>query len=120
MHMPLKRFCTKQGCKALITEGRYCEDHQDEVHSYDQQRGTAAERGYDSQWRKARTGFLKKHPLCVTHWKEGYVQASTVVDHIQPHKGDKTLFWDRNNWQALCKQCHDIKTAKEDGGFGNG
>ncbi|WP_458462413.1 HNH endonuclease signature motif containing protein [Paenibacillus sp.] len=118
--MPLKRFCSKQGCKETITEGRYCEDHQDQVHSYDQDRGTAAERGYDSRWRKARTGFLKKHPLCVTHWKDGYVQAATVVDHIKPHRGDKTLFWDRNNWQALCRQCHAIKTAKEDGGFGNG
>jgi len=48
------------------------------------------------------------------------VQAATVVDHIKPHRGDKTLFWERSNWQALCKQCHDIKTAKEDGGFGNG
>ncbi|WP_223866012.1 HNH endonuclease [Salipiger aestuarii] len=32
---------------------------------------------------------------------------ATVVDHIQPHKGDKALFWDRNNWQPICKHCHD-------------
>ncbi|WP_128102798.1 HNH endonuclease [Paenibacillus sp. DCT19] len=118
--MPLKRFCSKQGCKSYATEGRYCEAHQDQVHSYDQHRGTAAERGYDSRWRKARDGYLKKHPLCVTHWKQGYVKEATVVDHIKPHRGDKTLFWDRRNWQGLCKQCHDVKTAKEDGGFGNG
>jgi hypothetical protein len=24
------------------------------------------------------------------------------------------LFWDRDNWQPLCKQCHDKKTARED------
>lgn len=42
-----------------------------------------------------------------------------MVDHITPHKGDRGLFWDRNNWQALCKTCHDTKTAAEDGGFGN-
>ena len=41
-----------------------------------------------------------------------------MVDHITPHKGDKALFWQRANWQPLCKQCHDIKTAIEDGGFG--
>ncbi|WP_289184903.1 HNH endonuclease [uncultured Parasutterella sp.] len=29
------------------------------------------------------------------------------------------MFWDESNWQALCKHCHDVKTAKEDGGFGN-
>jgi len=39
--------------------------------------------------------------------------AATVVDHVTPHKGDKVLFWDRLNWQALCKRCHDRKTAFE-------
>jgi 5-methylcytosine-specific restriction protein A len=29
------------------------------------------------------------------------------------------LFWDKRNHQALCKRCHDEKTASEDGGFGN-
>ena len=46
---------------------------------------------------------------------EGLVTPSTTVDHIVPHKGDRTLFWDRTNWQALCKPCHDSKTAREDG-----
>ncbi|WP_390622926.1 HNH endonuclease [Ralstonia syzygii] len=44
---------------------------------------------------------------------------ATVVDHIVPHKGDQHLFWRRSNWQALCKACHDRKTAREDGGFAN-
>jgi 5-methylcytosine-specific restriction protein A len=38
-----------------------------------------------------------------------------VVDHIVPHRGDKKLFWDSSNWQALCdgqtgRGCHDRKT----------
>jgi 5-methylcytosine-specific restriction protein A len=36
-----------------------------------------------------------------------------VVDHIKPHKGDMTLFWDENNWQSLCKMHHDRKTILE-------
>lgn len=43
---------------------------------------------------------------------------ANVVDHIKPHRGDKVLFWDSANWQPLCKECHDRKTATEDGGFG--
>ena len=39
---------------------------------------------------------------------------ASVVDHIKPHKGDYDLFWDEANHQALCKRCHDIKTATED------
>lgn len=46
------------------------------------------------------------------------VEAASVVDHIVPHKGDQKLFWRRSNWQSLCKRCHDVKTATEDGGFG--
>jgi 5-methylcytosine-specific restriction protein A len=47
------------------------------------------------------------------------VTEATDVDHIKPHKGDMTLFWDRTNWQSLCGPCHSAKTAAEDGGFGN-
>ena len=36
-----------------------------------------------------------------------------MVDHIIPHKGNLELFWDEDNLQALCKPCHDRKTAKE-------
>jgi 5-methylcytosine-specific restriction protein A len=51
--------------------------------------------------------------------KDGKVTPATVVDHIIPHKGNHELFWDAKNHQPLCKRHHDIKTCKEDGGFGN-
>lgn len=44
---------------------------------------------------------------------------ASVVDHVIPHRGDKALFWDSDNWQPLCKPCHDRKTAAQDGGFGH-
>ncbi|MNY21286.1 HNH endonuclease [compost metagenome] len=121
--MALKKFCLKPGCKNLTDSG-YCETHaserKEELQQTDRQRGTATERGYNSQWRKARKGFLLKHPLCKHCRDRDRLTEATVVDHIIPHKGDKELFWDRQNWQPLCKKCHDIKTATEDGGFGNG
>lgn len=82
-------------------------------------RGTTAERGYGGAWQRARKGYLAHHPLCVHCLADGTVTAASVVDHIVPHRGDQTLFWDHDNWQALCKACHDRKTATEDGGFGN-
>ncbi len=48
-----------------------------------------------------------------TIMKDKMVKAN-VVDHITPHRGDKKLFWDENNWQALCKHHHDKKTMTED------
>jgi len=29
------------------------------------------------------------------------------VDHIIPHKGDESLFWDPGNRQSLCTNCHN-------------
>lgn len=81
---------------------------------------SARERGYTVRWQKARGEYLSRHPLCVICMRGGQVTPATVVDHIVPHKGDDDRFWDVTNWQALCKPCHDYKTAVEDGGFGRG
>jgi 5-methylcytosine-specific restriction enzyme A len=108
---PLKP-CNKHGCSNLTRE-RYCDDHKQLTNQYDSNRGTATQRGYDAKWRKARAYYLSHNPICV---RCGDI--ATVVDHVTPHKGDKRLFWDRSNWQPLCKTCHDRKTVKEDGGFG--
>ncbi|MES2972400.1 MAG: HNH endonuclease [Pseudomonadota bacterium] len=114
------RPCTKPGCGALVYGGdSRCDQHKRaERREADAKRGSSSERGYSAAWQRARIGFLRSHPLCVKHAALDEVVASTVVDHIVPHRGDKVLFWDHDNWQALCKPCHDVKTATEDGGFG--
>ncbi|MGO4543826.1 HNH endonuclease signature motif containing protein [Paenibacillus sp. 2TAB23] len=118
MSVTAKKSCSKVGCNKL-TRDHYCEDHAKAIQqSYDKERGTAYQRGYGSQWRKARIEFLRKHPLTCTATLGGLVIEATVVDHITPHKGDKVLFWERVNWQVLCKPCHDSRTAREDGRFG--
>ena len=81
--------------------------HPEEVRS-------AGARGYTRAWQKARKKYLEAHPLCVECMKEGRYVRATDVDHIKPHRGDRSLFWDRSNWQALCKRCHDRKTRNQD------
>lgn len=90
-----------------------------EARAYDARRGSSTARGYGYRWQRSATAFLEAHPLCATHEKRGELVPAEVVDHIVPHRGDMALFWRRSNWQPLCKRCHDIKTATEDGGFGN-
>lgn len=80
----------------------------------DQRRGSARSRGYDSRWDKARLTFLAAHPLCVMCEREGRVTVATVVDHIRPHRGDQALFWDKDNWQPLCKVHHDSAKQREE------
>lgn len=69
-------------------------------------KSTAAERGYDYRWQKYRRIFLRANPLCKMCLDEGKVTPATVVDHINPHRGDMALFWDASNHQALCMHHH--------------
>jgi len=110
------RPCRYAGCRSYAVRHGYCDQHQDKHTVPDRARGTATERGYDSRWRAARDAHLESEPLCRHCCTMGLIVAATVVDHIQPHKGDKALFWRRSNWQSLCQTCHNRKTASEDRG----
>lgn len=70
-------------------------------------RTSSAARGYGNRWRTYRLNYLRRHPLCVKCKAAGLTVPSTVVDHIQPHKGDEFLFWSWENHQALCATCHN-------------
>lgn len=118
------RPCRSSGCGALVRDGGgYCPAHKRAARKeVDSRRESSTKRGYGYKWQKARAQFLIEHPLCqCPECQEGKVRLlkAEVVDHIIPHKGDEVLFWDRNNWQSMTKDCHDKKTASEDGGFGN-
>lgn len=104
-----KKPCRFAGCPRL-TEKTYCEEHQ----ALEGNKRSAASRGYDGRWRKARERYLKAHPLCIRCKEQGRLVKATVVDHIKPHRGDIGLFWDESNWQPMCKCCHDKKTMTED------
>jgi 5-methylcytosine-specific restriction protein A len=113
--MPVKpkRLCAQLGCSALVDSG-YCGTHKRDTHTTSKQYQSL----YNYRWYKARNLYIKQNALCVVCLTKGRVNTAQVVDHIKPHKGDVILFWDRKNWQSLCAECHNIKTAMEDGGFG--
>ena len=98
--------CQHPGCIAT-TEKTFCKKHKRKDN-----RPSAHKRGYTKEWRSVSKIYLFNHKKCV---KCG--DKSTVVDHIEPHKGNKLLFWNIRNWQAMCKSCHDRKTATEDSNF---
>jgi len=105
------------GCKNLSFDG-YCEEHRKEKNkrirtSRTKGQASSTKRGYDQTWKKYRLVYLTDHPLCVECERKGLLVPAEVVDHIAPHKGNRDLFWDENNHQALCAKCHNEKTAKE-------
>ena len=121
-HMPKSapRPCRAYGCSALVHDDRgFCARHIPvRQRSSDSNRASSAARGYGYKWQKARAAYLRRHPLCCECAKSGLLVAATDVDHIQPHRGDRNLFWDQSNWQSLCSSCHSRKTIAEGGSGG--
>lgn len=118
-----KRPCAWRGFPpcAGVTRERFCDKHRaTERKRQDALRPSSSARGYDSRWRRLRWAFLRAHPICVDPFglHRHRITPATEVDHIKPHKGNKALFWNQDNWQPVCHACHSRKTASEDGGFG--
>lgn len=103
------KICSIPGCN-VKTKGARCERHTLEKESINRKsRGSSHERGYTKRWRRAATSFLSEHPLCVDCNPPRF---ATVVDHRIPHRGNLSLFWDRDNWQSMCTLHHNEKTAR--------
>lgn len=116
-----KKPCARPGCPALVDAG-FCADCKSKQNSIrDRDRGTSSERGYGYRWQKASKAFLRMHPFAVDYFNEhgGRIHPAECVDHIIPHRGDMTLFWDVSNWQGLTSADHARKCALEDGAFGH-
>lgn len=60
------------------------------------------------RWTKASRIFRAANPLCVRCKAKGIIQPTEVTDHIIPPEIHGN-FWDRDNWQPLCKKCNIIK-----------
>lgn len=93
-----------------------CKTPEERRRDSDKKRQSSTQRGYGYKWQKARAAYLKEYPLCVKCNATADISVATEIDHIEPHRGNQSLFWDSSNWQALCKPCHSKKTATEDGG----
>lgn len=101
--------CSVPGCPELTDRGGRCPQHQREA---EQQRGSAAERGYDSRrWAWIRRAYLYAHPWCVL-----CARAAVVVDHFPESRRSLVArgVADPDAWhrlRPLCTQCHGRETA---------
>jgi 5-methylcytosine-specific restriction protein A len=105
------RACAKAGCVELVTSG-YCDCHKALLgRVYDNHRGSAASRGYDSDWQHVRLDALKRDCyLCVICLTKGIVTPARDVDHITSITTAPELRLVLDNLQSLCRACHVTKT----------
>ena len=68
-------------------------------------------RGYGRAHELMRERVLIEELLCRPCEKQGRVTQATIADHIKPLAEGGT--GDRENYQGICKPCHDAKTAAE-------
>ncbi|WP_311267467.1 HNH endonuclease signature motif containing protein [Sphingobium sp. WCS2017Hpa-17] len=69
------------------------------------------ERGYGREHDIMRAIVLREEPLCRPCLARGRTTPSTIADHIKPLSEGGT--GERDNYQGICKPCHDAKTAEE-------
>jgi len=113
--------CAAPRCSALLPPGQTrCAAHT--YKPIDDRRANSGARGYDRQWQIRRGLFLQRYPLCGMRpdgrapvmsacAEHGRRTVATLVDHVDPHRGDRAKFWnERENWQSLCASCHAAKT----------
>ena len=112
-----RRPCLAPGCRGWAEPGSgYCVEHRKETAKrYNNDRPEYHALYRTARWKEAAKRWLRSHPLCVECERHGRVEAGRIVDHVIPHRGDLSLFWDQDNWQTLCHACHNRKTASEGG-----
>ncbi|HWA18970.1 MAG TPA: HNH endonuclease [Devosia sp.] len=67
-----------------------------------------------SEWQAIRAERLTIEPHCRMCAAEGRRTRATVADHIRPHRGNRTLFFDLRNTQSLCAPHHDRDKQREE------
>jgi 5-methylcytosine-specific restriction protein A len=74
-------------------------------------------------WLAIRAKRLAEEPLCRRCKARGRLVSANTCDHIEPHRGNRELFFDYLNTQSLCPLCHNASKQSEERrghAFGNG
>lgn len=67
---------------------------------------------HTARWTRESKLFRQKHPLCEMCKAKGIITPAEVVDHIIPVDICKD-FWDKSNWQSLCRKCNIEKGNRD-------
>ena len=112
--LPPKR-CTSPGCSNIVQPpDSRCPAHRSENQRHSNRTEYHRSNSYfysSARWRKFRTWFLQRNPICVGYLSDCN-QLATVVDHIKPI-ADGGDHLDPENCQPFCASCHSRKTQDD-------
>jgi len=112
---PLK-LCARPGCSELVIKG-YCQRHTVK-RVYTDNRDSARDRGYKTNWDKVRSIKVKQDPLCEECMKDGIIKPVEIVHHIIPvdlckRYNREDLIYDLDNLKSDCRPCHGAEEADD-------
>ena len=107
--------CAQPGCGQL-TRTRYCDEHggANNWQGWQREHGSSTARGYGAEWRRLRAAVLARDNhlcQCSDCRERGRIRVAHHVDHIIPKAHGGTD--DPANLQAINRDCHRRKTARE-------
>lgn len=100
----MKRICPQ--CGRLVEKGARCICSIERARAADAERGSAASRGYDTEWQALRKLFIDANPQCILCGAP-----AKHVDHIRTIREAPWLRLEPSNLRSLCHSCHSRHTA---------
>lgn len=110
--------CADPLCPELVRPpARRCPEHEREK---DRARGTPAQRGYDHRWRAEADRYREQRRKAGTYRCDhcGRADGTLEVDHVDGLGPLGPRGYDPENYQLLCRQDHQTKTAHQTGAKG--
>lgn len=110
--LSFSNICEDKSCNRLKNKEKYCDKHYIINHetkkNHDKYKKVWHKLYYTNTWKRLRIKVLSTNPICAE-----CDQLAQEVDHIVDHKGDRNVFSNLSNLQALCKSCHSSKTMED-------
>lgn len=99
----MAKYCYEQGCRTLVTTGRYCENHKRRQRN----KGSNNKSFYNSQhWKDVKAFCYQRDQGKCTECGKFVYGHSAQHHHIVPIRERSDLKLDPNNITTLCPTCH--------------
>jgi 5-methylcytosine-specific restriction enzyme A len=105
------KYCGEQGCKTLISSGRYCANHkrkQKKKVVYSKNKSFYRTRA----WKDLKLFCYQRDRGCCQRCKKFVFGQRAHHHHIVPIQIDPSLKLDADNVMTLCSKCHPIVEAE--------